>query len=116
MLRESNNTIGTTFDMTGVTDGVSGETDIPHANLLSAYAEAVYHRDGPLIAENQTEIRQTLGDPAFVDCAAVAAAFHGYVRVADGTGIPYEGAGGGTDTTEMRSEVGIDQFYRIAGE
>ncbi len=54
MLRESNNTIGTTFDMTGVTDGVSGETDIPHANLLSAYAEAVYHRDALLISEKHT--------------------------------------------------------------
>ena len=116
MLRESNNTIGTTFDMTDITGGVSGETDNPHADLLSAYAEAVYHRDSPLIAEKQTEIRQTLGDAAFVDCAAVAAAFHGYVRVADGTGIPYEGAGGGTDTTDLRCEAGIDQFYRIAGE
>ncbi len=116
MLRESNNTIGTTFDMTDVIGGVSGETDIPHADLLSAYAEAVYQRDTPLIAEKQSEIRHFLGDAAFVDCAAVAAAFHGFVRVADGTGIPYEGAGGGTDTTELRSEVGIDQFYRIAGK
>ncbi|MBT4115872.1 MAG: hypothetical protein HN970_10150 [Rhodospirillaceae bacterium] len=116
MLRESNNTIGTTFDMTDVTGGVSGETDIPHADLLSAFAEAVYYRDGPLIGEKQTEIRQILGDAAFVDCAAVAAAFHGFVRVADATGIPYEGAGGGTDTADLRSEVGIDQFYRIAGE
>ena len=116
MLRESNNTIGTTFDMTDVTGGVSGGTDIPHAGLLSAFAEAVYHRDAPLIAEKQVEIRQALGDSAFVDCAAVAAAFHGYVRVADGTGIPYEGAGGGTDTADLRNEVGIDKFYRIAGE
>lgn len=116
MLRESNNTIGTTFEMSDVTSGISGETDIPHADLLSAFAEAVYHRDGPLIAEKQAEIRQNIGDAAFVDCAAVAAAFHGFVRVADSTGIPYEGAGGGTDTAELRSEVGIDQFYRIAGE
>jgi hypothetical protein len=116
MLRESNNTIGTTFDMSDVTGGVSGETDIPHAELLSAYAEAVYHRDGGLIAKKQAEIRQILGDAALVDCAAVASAFHGFVRVADGTGIPYEGAGGGTDTTDLRSEAGIDQFYRIAGE
>ena len=55
MLRESNNTIGTTFDMTDVTGGVSGGTDIPHAGLLSAFAEAVYHRDAPLIAEKQVE-------------------------------------------------------------
>ena len=116
MLRESNNTIGTTFDMTVVTGGVTGETDIPHANLLSAYAEAVYHRDAPLIAEKQSDIRQLLGDAAFVDCAAIASAFHGFVRVADGTGIPFEGAGGGTDTSDLRSEVGIDQFYRITGE
>jgi hypothetical protein len=97
-----------------ITGGVNGDTDIPHADLMFAFAEAVFHRDGAAIAEYQVKIRQSLGDAAFVDCAAVASAFHGFVRVADATGIPYEGAGAGTDTTELRHEVGIDQFYRIA--
>jgi len=116
MLRESNTKIGTSFEMHDVTAGVSGETDIPHARLLSAYAEAVYHHDGDAISKKQLEIRRNLGDAAFVDCAAVAAAFHGFVRVADGTGIPYEGAGGGTDTSDLRRAAGIDQFHRIAGK
>jgi len=116
MLRASNNTSGNAFDMADITGGVRGETDIPHAELLFAYAGAVFHRDGAAINEIQAEIRRSLGDAALVDCAAVAAAFHGFVRVADATGIPYEGAGAGTDTTDLRHEVGIDQFYRIAGE
>ena len=116
MLRESNSKIGTRFQMHDVTGGVNGETDIPHAGLLSAYAEAVYHRDSNAIREKQSEIRRNLGDAAFVDCAAIVAAFHGFVRVADGTGIPYEGAGGGTDTSDLRRALGIDQFYRIVGE
>ena len=116
MLRESYTKIGTSFEMHDITAGVSGETDIPHAQLLSAYAEAVYHRDGEAIGEKQSEIRHNLSDSAFIDCAAIAAAFHGFVRVADGTGIPYEGAGGGTDTSDLRRAAGIDQFHRIAGE
>ena len=46
--------------------------------------------------------------------AAVAAAFHGYVRLADATGIPYEHAGFGTDTTELRAAIGLDKFYASA--
>ena len=114
MLRASNNTSGNAFDLADITGGVNGDTDIPHADLMFAFAEAVFHRDGAAIAEYQVKIRQSLGDAAFVDCAAVASAFHGFVRVVDATGIPYEGAGAGTDTTELRHEVGIDQFYRIA--
>jgi hypothetical protein len=116
MLRASNDTTGNKFDMTDVTGGMAGETDIPHADLLAAFAEAVFHRDRKLIGGKIEEIRQSLGDAALVDCAAIAAAFHGFVRVADATGIPYEGAGGGTDTADLRREVGIDKFYRIAGE
>jgi|TARA_B100000315_G_scaffold223380_2_gene228135 hypothetical protein len=114
MLRASNDTTGNEFDIADVTGGVQGETDIPHAELLSGYAEAVFHRDRPLILETSNEIRRILGDAAIVDCAAVAAAFHGFVRVADGTGIPYEGAAAGTDSTELRSQAGIDKFHRIA--
>jgi hypothetical protein len=43
----------------------------------------------------------------------VVAAFHGFVRIADATGIPYTSAAGGRDVPELRAEAGIDAFYRM---
>ena len=43
--------------------------------------------------------------------AAIVAAFHGFVRLADATGIPYEGAALGTDSAELRAEIGVETFY-----
>ena len=60
MLRESNSKIGTRFQMHDVTGGVNGETDIPHAGLLSAYAEAVYHRDSNAIGEMNSNIARSI--------------------------------------------------------
>ncbi|TAK84835.1 MAG: hypothetical protein EPO20_13425 [Betaproteobacteria bacterium] len=56
-----------------------------------------------------------LGDAAFVDAAAVVAAFHGFVRVADAIGIPYTTAARGRDLPELRAQVGINEFYRVRG-
>ena len=60
-------------------------------------------------------VRTDVADPAqaaaLVDAAAVAAAFHGFVRVADATGAPPSGASGGKVTAAFREELGIDDFY-----
>ena len=42
--------------------------------------------------------------------------FHGFVRIADAIGIPYETAGFGNDAAEIREEAGINQFHRIIVE
>jgi hypothetical protein len=44
----------------------------------------------------------------------VAAAFHGFVRIADSTGLTGEMAGGGRIPEEFRQEIGVNQFYRPA--
>ena len=56
---------------------------------------------------------QALGNDAVVDAVAVAAAFHGFVRVADATGIPYTTAAQGGDATDIREVTGINEFYLI---
>jgi len=63
------------------------------------------------IAGLRSEIISELGKQAFVDVASTAAAFHGFVRVADSTGIPHSTAARGQDSSKLQREIGIDQFY-----
>jgi hypothetical protein len=48
-----------------------------------------------------------------VDAAAIVGAFHGFVRVADATGIPYTTAAQGRDAPDIRSRAGVNDFYRV---
>lgn len=111
MLRESNQTNDTDFDLTELTAGVSGAGGIAHAKLLGDFTDAVVKRETGPLAQCRAALLQALGAAGLVDAAAVAAAFHGYVRLADATGIPYEHAGFGTDTTDLRAALGLDRFY-----
>ncbi|CAN0378657.1 unnamed protein product, partial [Phaeothamnion confervicola] len=40
---------------------------------------------------------------------------HGFVRIADATGIPYETASGGRDLPELRELAGVNAFHRVQG-
>ena len=116
MLRESMQTEGKQVDMRGVTRGFGGDVGIPNAAELVEFAEAVVLRDAARIAAARTVLAAALGEPGFVDAAAVVAAFHGFVRVADATGIPYTTAARGNDAPELREEAGINGFYRVQGD
>ena len=59
-------------------------------------------------------LNEVLGEEGMIDAAAVAGAFHGFVRVANATGIPAGGSAQGTDTAELRQQTGIDDFYAAA--
>jgi len=113
MLRESMQISGKQVQVRGVTQGFDEGVDIPHAGALVELAEAVVARDAPRAAAARAALRAALGDAGLVDAAAVAAAFHGFVRIADAIGIPYTGAAGGRDAPELREEVGINAFYRV---
>lgn len=118
MLRESMKTDGKSVDLRGVTAGFgTGEADpveLREAEALEAFAEAVVRREHDSIGALRQHLIDRLGAPAFVDAAATVAAFHGFVRVADGIGIPYRTAVRGEDAPELRTEAGIDRFFRIA--
>jgi hypothetical protein len=113
MLRESMHLGGKELDVRGVTQGFEPGVDIPHAAALVAFAEAVVSREAERIANARKALRPALGEAAFVDAAAVVAAFHGFVRIADAIGIPYTSAAGGRDVPELREEAGINEFYRV---
>jgi len=116
MLRESMQTQGRQVDLAGVTRGFDAGVDVPHAAELVDFAEAVVLRDTPRIDAARGKLLQVLGEAGFVDAAAVAAAFHGFVRVADAIGIPYTTAARGADAPEVREEAGVNRFYRVRGE
>ena len=113
MLRESSNLGAINVNLAEVTQagGMSNDNDIEAAELLSQFAESLVHRDLDESARLRSEIISELGKEAFVDVASTAAAFHGFVRVADSTGIPHSTAAGGQESSKLQREIGIDQFY-----
>ena len=112
MLRASVATSDADYDLTAVTGKTRGDGEIPHAQLLCDFAEAVALRDAEATARLREEIAREMGAAALAGAAAAAAAFHGFVRIADATGIPPEKAGGGQVTMAFREELGINDFYK----
>ena len=113
MLRESSRAQGGNYDLSLLTGG-SGDGNIPHGALLVRFAEAVLGEDQALPGI-RAEIRETLGDAALVDAAAIVATFNAIDRVADATGIPIEGAKAEA-TADFRSVLGINTFAESRGE
>ena len=113
MLRESMKIEGHGVDLASLTRGSSAGLEVPHAAELVEFVEAVVARDAPRTARVRERLRAALGEAGLVDAAAITAAFHGFVRIADATGIPYTTAAGGRDVPELREEAGINEFYRI---
>jgi acyl-CoA reductase-like NAD-dependent aldehyde dehydrogenase len=79
-----------------------------HARELRAFAAALAERSDELVVRRE-ELRSALGGAGFAEAAAVAAAFHGYVRVADGTGIPVDELVVAT-SEDLRAELGVNAF------
>jgi hypothetical protein len=87
----------------------SSDGGVPHGQLFNEFVEAICsHDDAQATTARQTIVEQ-LGETALVDTAAVIAAFNGYPRAADTTGIPLEDYK--ADVTEaMRIELGLDSL------
>ena len=111
MLRASINQSGAEYDLKATMGKTRGDGDIRCAQLLADFAEAITLRDDARTAELRDSVAAELGEAALVDAAAVAAAFHGFDRVADATGAPPEKAAGGQVTMEFREQLGINEFY-----
>ena len=116
MLRESMKIEGREVHLGNVAHGEDAGVEMPHAAELLEFAEAVVLRDAPRIAAVRTKLRAALGEAGLVDAAAIVGAFHGFVRIADATGIPYTNAAGGQDRPEIREAAGVKDFYRLRGE
>ena len=105
-LRASGEHTGDDYDIAAVTGEVAA-AGVPHDEVLSRFAEAIYRRDPGETARTRAAIAEALGAAALVDAAAVVAGFHGFTRVADATGIPLEDDKAALTET-MRAEFGFD--------
>ncbi len=113
MLRESMQAGGKQVDVAGVTQGFDEGVDIPHAAALVEFVDAVVAGDQARVTKAREVLRKALGEDGLVDAAATVGAFHGFVRIADATGIPYTTAAQGRDAPEIRSRAGVNDFYRV---
>lgn len=113
MLRESMQISGKQVDVRGVVQGFDEDVEIAHAAALVEFAEAVVLRAAARTAAARAKLHAALGEAGLVDAAAIVAAFHGFVRIADATGIPYTTAAQGRDAPEIRERAGINDFYRV---
>jgi len=87
----------------------SGSGGLPQGELLGEFVEAVCSHDDERTVTARQQIVAELGMAAMVDTVAVIAAFNGYPRIADATGIPLEDYK--ADVTEgIRSELGLDSL------
>lgn len=90
----------------GKDDGAGG---VPAGELLNEFVEAVCTRDENRMDKSRKQIADALGEIAMVDTAAVIAAFNGYPRAADATGIPLEDYK--EEVTEtLREELGLNSL------
>ncbi len=114
MLRESSKAKGENYDLTLLT-GTDGDGNIPHGALLIAFTDAVVKYDDAQAAKLRAEVREKMGDAALVDVAAIVAAFSGFDRIADSTGIPLEDAKA-ENSADFRTSLGINAFAERKGE
>mgnify|MGYP001591802885 FL=1 len=113
MLRESSKTKGSKFQLSDIIQGLTDKTEIKHGELLMELAGSVVTRDPKALTILREKVCGVLGNDGLVDGVAVSAAFHGFVRIADAIGIPYDNAGIGNDAAEIREQAGINQFHRL---
>ena len=109
MLRASATATGTGVDLTAIVDDRAGGGGVSHGGLLTAFAEAALGDDDALLNDTRQQVRDTLGEAALVDAAAVIANYSALDRVADATGIPLEPAKE-VGTADLRAELGIDAW------
>ena len=82
---------------------------VPHGELLIGLVQAVLSGDDAAKVQARRDVRENLGDAAFVDACATIASFNAVVVIADGTGIPLEEAKEAA-TRDMRDELAIDDL------
>lgn len=90
MLRVSMNQTERDIDIGVINGGADEVADVPFANELAAFAEAVASFDEELLATERRRLLDAAGAQALVDAAGVAGNFQRMVRIADSMGIPVD--------------------------
>lgn len=113
MLRASSKQTGVGIDLAMV-NGVRLESaELPLANELSDFAEAVAIRDETALASARQALLQSGGAAVLVDAAGVAGNFQRMVRIADGSGIPVDRLDDEV-ANQVRNELDLYRFTSAA--
>jgi hypothetical protein len=81
---------GATVDLAAVNGESRGDVGIAHAAELLAFTDAVIRGDDAALARTRAALRAVISPEAYVEVAAIIAAFNVVDRVADAIGIPLD--------------------------
>ena len=90
----------------GEEDGIS---EVPYANELTAFAEAVASFDESRLRQERQRLLDAAGAEVLVDAAGVAGNFQRMVRIADSMGIPVD-ANDNEVSNQVREELDLYRF------
>ena len=108
LLRASGQHDNRDYALHGVMDGATA-TGVTGGATLLALADAALGRDDALLARVRAAVRDSLGEAALLDAAAVIGGFDGITRIADAIGIPLEQAKA-EQTADFFDALGIGRF------
>ena len=112
MLRASNNAISDDTDESAdLTTGAENGEGVAHGETLIAFTNAAVRGDD--LDGLRAELVDQLGAEAAAQAVSTVAAFCGYVRVAEGTGIPID-EGLAAVSAHVRNDLGLDEFVGAA--
>ena len=97
----------------GVMDGATA-TGVAGGEALVALADAALGRDGVALQQARATVRDSLGEAALLDAAAVIGGFDGITRIADAIGIPLEPAKA-EQTADFFAALEIGRFRMAKG-
>ena len=107
MLRVSSRVTGTDIELGLVNGEHVADNQVPYANELSAFAEALVSRDEGQLSRARDTLLSVANSDVLVDAAGVAANFQRMVRIADSTGIPIDFS---LDRADIIESLGLRRF------
>jgi hypothetical protein len=107
LLRASSEAVGLAVALEA-TVGRSADAGIEHADVITAFGEAITRGDEHMDAARDA-LREAMGEEALMEAAGIVGIFNGLVRTADFSGIPLD-----DDTLhgsqDFRESLGLNGF------
>jgi len=110
MLRVSMQQTDREIDIQVINGEADRVADVPHANELTAFAEAVASFDEARLTQARRELLEVAGEAVLVDAAGVAGNFQRMVRIADSMGIPVEQPTENEISNQVRRDLDLYRF------
>ena len=107
MLRVSSRVTETDIDLDMVNGQTTEENQVPYANELREFAEALVSRNEHQLKLARDALLSAANNDVLIDAAGVAANFQRMVRIADATGIPIDFS---QDRADIIESLGLRRF------